>query len=415
MWRRDGAQPLVITGYTRLTLNEYAHNLPDINEQNPLILNPGEEFTFRVNFRSYKVGNFLDSIVFQTWDNLKCDNICLLDGKVISIGLMSQDHDWEKVRINYSKQPTNIYEPKDSELITAINTSSGEFGSNLTIGNIVFEGVKGPAGTNNGLDGFSFDSVFKNSLPLNPFNFFKNRGIYVGEKSEQRKVYFRPTTVGEFEINYYFQSNAEVAGKETRYVIKGHGIVPNLYLYQDDNAIEITDIVDFGTIENNIPQESVTERLIIANYPTNMDDGDVLTINSINWGARTTTNISNLGTMNNEFYVNESKMFEDLGQSGYPITLGIGESVDVEVTYFTKNNDTEHRSDFTILSDADESGQSGKFNNTITLLGNAKSSSVINKQITSNFYPNPANNTITFDKSIKGNIEIYNLLGKKSP
>jgi len=52
-------------------------------------------------------------------------------------------------------------------------------------------------------------------------------------------------------------------------------------LYQDDNAIEITDIVDFGTIENNIPQESVTERLIIANYPTNMDDGDVLTINSI--------------------------------------------------------------------------------------------------------------------------------------
>jgi hypothetical protein len=111
-------------------------------------------------------------------------------------------------------------------------------------------------------------------------------------------------------------------------------------LYQDDNAIEITDIVDFGTTENNIPQESVTEKLIIANYPTNMDDGDVLTINSINWGARTTTNISNLGTMNNEFYVNESKMFEDLGQSGYPITLGIGESVDVEVTYFTKNNDT---------------------------------------------------------------------------
>jgi len=90
----DGAQPLVITGYTRLTLNEYAHNLPDINEQNPLILNPGEEFTFRVNFRSYKVGNFLDSIVFQTWDNLKCDNVCLLDGKVISTGLMSQDHDW---------------------------------------------------------------------------------------------------------------------------------------------------------------------------------------------------------------------------------------------------------------------------------------------------------------------------------
>lgn len=408
----EGTQPLVIIGYTEPTLKEYTHNLPVINEANPLIITPGEEFKFRINFSPIKVGNYKDNIVFQTWDNLKCDNVCILDGKSLDVGLFSQDYDWEKVRINYSKQPTNIYEPIGSELISVINTVSSEFGVPLKINNIIFEGVIGPAGTNNGLDGFSFEQSFTSTLPSNPMNYFRAVNIAPGGKSPQRKIYFRPTTVGEYEINYYFKSNAEVAGEETRYVIKGHGIVPNLYLYHDDNGTENTDIVNFGSLEAGNLTEAVRKTLTITNQPKDIENGDVLTIYSINWGADATTDSSEIG-VNKNFYINEAKLFEDLGQTGYPITLGIGESIDVEVTYFTRQYDTEHRSNVTIESDADESGNSGKFNNTITLLGNAKSSSVINNQTKSNFYPNPANNTITFDKSIKGNIEVYNLLGEK--
>jgi len=409
----DGTQPLIIIGYTEPKHKEYTHNLPLINEDNPLTINPGEELTFRVNFSPSKVGLFSDSIVFITNEDLGCDNVCIIDGKAIKAELESQSYDYGKVRINYSKKPTNIYEPVGSELITAINSSSGEFGSDLSINNIIFEGVKGPVGTNNGLDGFSFDQNFQFVLPSNPLNYYKGLRMIPEVKSEQSKVYFRPTIVGKYEINYYYQSNAEVAGEETRYVIKGHGIVPNLYLYHDDNGTENTDIVNFGSLEAGNLTEAVRKTLTITNQPKDIENGDVLTIYSINWGADATTDINELGVSKN-FYVDEAKILADLGGSeAYPISLGIGESFNIDVTYFTKEGDMVHSNNILIDSDADDSGLSGKYNDNIVLTGNSVINSVKQNKTNNNFYPNPANNTITFDKSIKGNLEVYNLLGKK--
>ncbi len=409
----DGTHPLIIIGYTEPTLKEYTHNLPVINEDNPLTLIPGEEQTFRVNFAPTKVGNFLDSIVFQTDTDWGCDNVCILGAKSLDVGLFSQEYDWGKVRINYSKQPTNIYEPIGSELITVINTSTGELANNLIISNIIFESVKGPAGTNKGFDGFSFESNFVTKLPSNSNNYFKNIRIEPIQKSIQRKIYFRPTIVGEYEITYYFNSNGEIKGEESRYVIKGHGIVPNLYLYHDDNGTENTDIVNFGSVEAGKPAEAVRKTLTITNQPKDIENGDVLTIYSIDWGANATTDINELGVSKN-FYFDEAKILADLGGSGaYPISLGIGESFNIDVTYFTNEEDMVHSNNILIDSDADDSGLSGKYNDNITLTGNSVINSVKQNKTNNNFYPNPANNFITFDKSIKGNIEIYNLLGEK--
>ncbi len=368
----EGTQPLTIIGYTQPTSPEYTHTLPVIdNGANKVVLNPGEELTFRVNFAPSAVGNYPDKIVFQTENDLGCDPECILDGKAIQAGILTQEYNWEKVRINYPKQPTNQYEPLGSEVITAINTTSGEFASQLAISDIKFEGVTGPAGTNDGLNAFSFEQNFATVLPTNPMNFFKGIKIAPGQKSNQRKVYFKPTAVGKYEINYYFESNSEVKGSETRYAIQGHGVVPNMNLYYDDNGTEETNTVDFGTITAGVPTEQQVRTLTVTNEPTNTDDGDVLIITGINWGADATTDINQLGVTKN-FYVDEAKMLADIGGSGvYPISLGIGESFNVDVTYYTTQADVVHTTNIVIDSDADESGVTGKFNNTLTLTGNA--------------------------------------------
>lgn len=368
-----GTQPLTIIGYIEPTNAEFTHNLAqyNISQTNPYIINAGEELTFRVNFAPNAIGNYTDKIVFLTETELGCDPECLINGKAIESGILTQEYDWEKARINYPKQPNNLYEPLGTELITAINTTSGDFANDLKISSIEFEGVQGPVGTNNGLDGFSFDQTFANTLPANPLNYFKGITLPPGGKSDQFKVYFRPTIVGEYEINYYFVSNSEVKGSETRYSIKGHGIVPNMNFYYDDNGTEETNSVDFGTITAGVQTEQVVRTLTIVNEPSNPDDGDVLTITGINWGDDATTNKADLGVTKN-FWVDEAKMYTTLGLAvGDPITLGIGQSVNVDVTYYTTEADTPHQTIITIDSDADESGTTGKFNNTLTLTGDA--------------------------------------------
>lgn len=367
-----GNQPLKIIGYIEPTLMEFTHNLPLIDIANPVILNSGEELSFRVSFQPTSIGNYTDKIVFLTETDLGCDPECLIDAKAIQAGILTQEYDFEKQRINYPKQPNNQYEPLASEIITAINTTSGDLANELSITKIVFEPVKGPAGTNDGLNAFSFEKSFATTLPSNTMNFFKGIKIPAGGKSAQRKVYFKPFAVGEYEINYYFESNSEIKGKEIRYSIKGHAVVPNMFLYYLDNTVEETNLVNFGTITAGVPTEKVTRTLTIKNEPNNNADGEEVTITNINWGARATTVLADLGNANKEFFVDEAKMYADLGLAvGDEIKLGVGKSIDFDVTYYTTQANQTHSTDITIDSDADESGVTGKFNNTITLTGDA--------------------------------------------
>ncbi len=251
---------------------------------------------------------------------------------------------------------------------------------------------------------------FKHNLPIvddtNPIIISQYERDFVFSTS------FTVNNVGNYQDSIIFTTENAI-NCDNVCVLNIKAIASNLYLFHNDEGTETTDDLDFGTITSSNPKVRITKKIKLVNNPNIYGFGCILTIHAINWGTKSTTDSAKIGYSDNEFYINEQKMFKDLRQSGYPLLLGIGQSVDVEVTYYTNQYNTEHRNTITIESDADESGVSGKFNNTITLLGNAKSSSVINKQTTSNFFPNPANNTITFDKSIKGNIEIFNLLGEK--
>lgn len=402
----NGHQPLVILGYIGPNSPEFTHNLPLINESNPVVINPGEQYLFRVSFSPKRAGEYLDSIVFITSENLsECDKVCIISGTATLPAIASHSYNFGKVRISYPKQPDNVYQPIDSELITVYNTSSYPLGGILRIEDIEFEGIKGPEESNNGLSAFSFEDNFSSVIPEVPDNSFRSMAILPFTKSLQYKVYFKPTKVGEYEINYNFRSNAEVFGEENKYVIKGHGIVPNIYLFADENGKEETDLVDYGTL-NYEENESNSKIFRIANIPNDFENGDVLTIDSIDWGERTTTNIAEIGKLNKEFYIDVSNFM-------FPIHLDISEVIEFTITYLPNNNDTEHRSIIQIYSDGDDSGLSGKYNSSIVLIGNSEKSNVKRKIGESNFFPNPASNKISFSSKINGIVELYNLLGEK--
>src|SRR5690606_38989015 len=109
-------------------------------------------------------------------------------------------------------------------------------------------------------------------------------------------------------------NSAEMAGSETKYVIKGYGVVPNMTLYYDNSGIQELNDVGFGTITSGVPSESVTKTLHIVNAPTDPANGDSLTITDINWGAGISTNIADLGNV--PFIVDEAKLLNDYGTNG---------------------------------------------------------------------------------------------------
>lgn len=356
----EGTQPLIITGFKNPTNPDFKHNLNTLVF--PLTIQPGEQVSFKVNFTATAVGNFNDSIVFETDKDLGCDPVCLITAKVIKPGIIAQDFDYGKVRIDYSKQ-AHTYQPTN-DLITVANSSTGDDAANLTINNIVFTPVTGNIGD------FSFENNFASSLPSNTMNNFKNVQVKPGEKTTpQKMVYFRPQTVGAYEFNYHLENTAEEVGSETKYVVKGYGVVPNMTLYYDNSGTQELNDVGFGTITSGVPSEAVTRTLRIVNAPTDPANGDSLTITAINWGAGISTNIADLGNV--PFIVDEAKLLNDYGTNGaYPIVLNINEELTFDVTFYS-NTPGSFASNVTVVSDADETGNTGVFNGDININGDA--------------------------------------------
>lgn len=322
----------------------------------------------------------------------------------------SQDHDWGKVRIDYLKQ-SNIYIPINSDLITVYNTSSGQEAANLNVLSINFESVISPTESIDfALEAFSFDSNFSTYLPWNYKNYFKNIMISPNSNTPQRMIYFRPRKVGKYEVRYYFQNDSEAPGEEKRYILKGHGVVPNMILFHDDSGTEVTDDVIFGEANPNDPSSYKTKIFKIENRPNNPDDGDSLTISSIDWHI----NISNDKTNpnNKPFIVDEQEILNKYGTNGnYPIFIGINESIEFDITFIGKKVGSIYPTKFTVISDADERGESGLYNGEINIYGITAVSSVKYDKEVFSIYPNPANDMINIELKNIGKIEIIDLEG----
>ena len=71
---------LLITDYTAPVNTVFSINLPEISEDSPLQINPGEYFEFEANFIPDTTGIFLDSIVFYS-NSDSSDNVTYLSGE----------------------------------------------------------------------------------------------------------------------------------------------------------------------------------------------------------------------------------------------------------------------------------------------------------------------------------------------
>jgi len=321
----------------------------------------------------------------------------------------SQDHDWGKVRIDYQKQ-ANIYMPINSDLITVYNTSSGQEAANLNVLSINFESVVSPTESIDfSLEAFSFDINFSSYLPWNYNNYFKNIVISPNSNTPQRMIYFRPKKVGKYEVHYYFENDSEAPGEEKRWFLKGHGVVPNMFLYYDDSGTEVTDYVDFGEVNPNDTLSYNTKTLKIENRPNNPDDGDSLTISSIEWHNSISTEKNNPN--NKPFVVDEQEILNKYGTDGdYPIIIRINESIEFDIT-FVGAEKAIYPTFFNVISDADELGETGPYNGKINLVGNSTASSVKYDKEVFSIYPNPANDILNIELKDIGKIEIIDLEG----
>lgn len=318
--------------------------------------------------------------------------------------LHSSGYDWGKVRAG--KNSKSIYE-SGNEIIRVHNGDTGFQAEILSIEKIVFEVSHAP--TYKPFEAFSFDSTFSITLPANPNNFFKDIKINGMEFSPVRKIYFRPQLPGEYEIYFYFNSNAESVGEETRYTLKGHGVVPNMFLFHDDSGTEVTDGVIFEDVNPNDPLSFDSKTFKIENRPNNPDDGDSLTISSINWHINISNEISN--PKNEPFVVDEQDILNKYGTKGnYPIIIGVNEFIEFDITFVGAEKKI-YPAQFFVISDADRLGETGPYNGEMTIVGNSTASSVKYDKEMFSIYPNPANDKINIDLKDIGKIEIIDLEG----
>ncbi|MFH1052498.1 MAG: T9SS type A sorting domain-containing protein [bacterium] len=73
---------LIITGYSNLNDSAFTYNLPEITVDNPLVLNPQNNFEFEIYFKPTEAKKYVDSIIFYS-NAFETDSICYLNGEGI--------------------------------------------------------------------------------------------------------------------------------------------------------------------------------------------------------------------------------------------------------------------------------------------------------------------------------------------
>lgn len=294
-------------------------------------IKPGQTKYVDVYFQSDIEGNFEEEIGVKS----NCKEIFFVKVKASTGFSGISVHN-----CNFIPQQTNGISNnsliKKSNNLKILNKCKNEDGTK----DLVIKGYTGP-----------FNDKFKSNLPF---------------ISEKKPLIIKPNESFEFNIEYSPNDGEDINDSIIFHTsdnlecdnicsIFARGINSILYLYNEENGNENTDIVDFGTITKNDIKESQTKKLVIGSFPRYFDYGKDLIIYSIDWGEKTTTDISKFGEIDHEFYINEEKLFEDLGVSDYPLTIEIGEKIEIEVEYFSRQEDNEHLSTIYIESDADQS------------------------------------------------------------
>ncbi len=245
----EGDYDLLITGYSGPYDNAFTiRDLPAFSIDNPLVISPGEDVEFYVDFRPNEEKRYSDTIKFEN-NAIVRDSIAVLSANGIKPGLeASPPYSWGRKRIHRDDFPAGPY-PVDpeSEAIKLENTGT----ENLVISDFVI--ISETNGNAFLFDGKPIDS-FEISIMIPPGGF------------HSIDVEFFPKDLGLHELTIKYIDNA---GSITHTRLSGFGVVPK---YTISPAIFNTTIVG---LEKSADKQTIR----IANLgPDDWDYADTLNI-----------------------------------------------------------------------------------------------------------------------------------------
>lgn len=363
---------LRITGYSALTNPAvFSHNIEELHggpvtEQNPLIIPQDEKFEFEVEFLPDNNISYTDQIVF-TSNATECDPITYITGEATEPSIAAVGMDWQKRRI--VRQGTPFARPDyDPELqnglepITVANTASGDGATELVVQGIQVTTVQGAASQFNFGDGVTMADAGVNAK-------FANLRIQP-DNQVTRPVYFSPTQLGPNVVEFSFTTQTGV-GEDDVYTLAGHGVVPNLNLFEDGRTEDDYSVVNFGQMTVGNDAEIKSKTLVFTNSPTSPQNGDVLTITNITYPGMSDDGV-NWGAQGYRFDI-QADIFDQpfIEETDFPITLEIGESLELNIEFNAPDDNGLHPVTVTIESDAYTKAEEPTvvYNNTLVLNG----------------------------------------------
>jgi|GEM_PF-2128243 len=91
IYNKSSDADLKISGNSKLTDSAFSTNLPEINENLPLIIKPQNNFEFEVYFKPREVKYYIDSIIFYS-NAIENDSVCYISGKGIDTSTVVIDY-----------------------------------------------------------------------------------------------------------------------------------------------------------------------------------------------------------------------------------------------------------------------------------------------------------------------------------
>lgn len=167
-----------------------------VDENNPLIIEPFRKYVFTVKFTPTDVGNYSDTITIDSDAGYYKDNICVLTGESPFPGIIASSFDWGRKRIDRQDYPAGPY--------------TGEIE------------IK-----NNGTNAFRIAKI-EVVDPVHPEAFTFDYASLLGKKIDPEKnltmsVAFRPEDVGIFRSELVFTTED---GSKANAVLSGVGVAP---------------------------------------------------------------------------------------------------------------------------------------------------------------------------------------------
>lgn len=239
----EGNAPLVVTGYSGPTTNVFRADFGGrvISAANPLTIEPGDRFPFKIIFTPDGERVYSDKIIFQS-DGDIADNECYMSGEGIKPKLWVSSENWGWKRIHRPDFPAGPYETSSAVILK-------NFGDEIV----------------------KIDKAIVNDA-VNPSAFqikltdFENMEILPGDSSYV-EVKFQPLQSGLSKLVLHFDTGSESDAQST---LEGIGTVPRMIADES---------IDFGySIVGNTANPQIK---IITITNENYEYSDPLTITDL--------------------------------------------------------------------------------------------------------------------------------------